>query len=247
MTDTRPPAMFVADARGLDFLNSFAIPGDAAVEWLGSGAALLDWLEAAGWADRPALDELRATATPSALDAVAAQARALREWLRGFVQRHGGRPLTRAAMAELVPLNQLLARDEEFTQIVARAEDGGDEGGTALTLVSRRRWRSPDALLLPIAKAIAELAARADFTDVKKCESPTCVLHFLDTTRGRRRRWCSMAACGNRAKQAAHRERVATRWKPLPDDAPSGAGRGCHPAPPLTRDADTTPPSPAAG
>ena len=211
MTDTRPPAMFVADARGLDFLNSFAIPGDAAVEWLGSGTDLLDWLQAAELVDRRALDELRATATPSELDAVAAQARALREWLRGFVQRHGGRPLTRAAMAELEPLNQLLARDEEFTQIVPRAKDDGDEGDTALTLVSRRRWRSPDALLFPIAKAIAELAARADFTDVRKCESPTCVLHFLDTTRGRRRRWCSMAACGNRAKQAAHRERVATR------------------------------------
>lgn len=211
MTDTRPPAMFVADARGLDFLNSFAIPGDAEVEWLGSGADLLDWLEAAGLVDRPALDSLRAAAAPSELDAVAAQARALREWLRGFVQRHGGRPLTRAAMAELEPLNQLLARDEEFTQIVPRAQDDGDEGGTAFALVSRRRWRSPDALLFPIAKAIAELATRADFTDVRKCEGPTCVLHFLDTTRGRRRRWCSMAACGNRAKQAAHRERAATR------------------------------------
>ena len=209
MTDTRPPAMFVADARGLDFLNSFAIPGDAEVEWLGSGVDLLDWLAAAGLVDRPALDELRATATPAALDAVAAQARALREWLRGFVLRHGGRPLTRAAMAELAPLNQLLARDEEFTQIVPHAN--GDEGDTAFTLVSRRRWRSPDALLFPIAKAIAELAANTDFTDVRKCESPTCVLHFLDTTRGRRRRWCSMAACGNRAKQAAHRERIATR------------------------------------
>jgi predicted RNA-binding Zn ribbon-like protein len=37
------------------------------------------------------------------------------------------------------------------------------------------------------------------------------MLHFLDTTRGRRRRWCNMAVCGNRAKQAAHRDRVASR------------------------------------
>jgi predicted RNA-binding Zn ribbon-like protein len=32
-------------------------------------------------------------------------------------------------------------------------------------------------------------------------------LLFVDTTKGRMRRWCSMAVCGNRAKQAAHRKR----------------------------------------
>lgn len=31
---------------------------------------------------------------------------------------------------------------------------------------------------------------------------------FLDTTSKHVCRWCSMAVCGNRAKQAAHRERV---------------------------------------
>ena len=211
MTDSRPPAMFLADARGLDFLNSFAIPVDAEVEWLGSGDDLLAWLEAAELIEREAIDEVRGAAKSKELDAVAAQARALREWFRGFVQRHRGKPLTRAAATELEPLNQLLARDEEFSQVVPRAKNDRREGDTVLTLVSRRRWRSPEALLLPIAGAIAELVTSADFTDVKKCESATCVLHFLDTTRGRRRRWCSMAVCGNRAKQAAHRDRIATR------------------------------------
>jgi predicted RNA-binding Zn ribbon-like protein len=31
---------------------------------------------------------------------------------------------------------------------------------------------------------------------------------FVDRTRRRARRWCSMAICGNRAKQAAHRSRL---------------------------------------
>jgi predicted RNA-binding Zn ribbon-like protein len=31
---------------------------------------------------------------------------------------------------------------------------------------------------------------------------------FADHTRGRGRRWCSMAICGNRAKQAAYRSRA---------------------------------------
>ncbi len=211
MTADRPPAMFLAEAAGLDFLNTLAIPVDVEVEWLGSGEDLLAWLEAAKLLDRAALDEVRALATSEELDAVAAQARALREWLRGFVQRHRGKPLARSAEGELEPLNGLLARDRVFTQIVARTRADTRDGDSALKLVARRRWQSADDLLLPIAQAIAELVSTADFAEVKHCEGPTCVLHFLDTTRGGRRRWCSMAVCGNRAKQAAHRDRAATR------------------------------------
>ncbi|MCK9687012.1 CGNR zinc finger domain-containing protein [Scleromatobacter humisilvae] len=211
MTADRPPAMFLAEAAGLDFLNTLAIPVDVEVEWLGSGEDLLAWLEAAGLLDQAALDEVRALATAEELDAVAAQARALREWLRGFVQRHRGKPLTRSAEGELEPLNGLLARDRTFTQIVARPRAELRDGDSALEVVARRRWQSADDLLLPIAQAIAELVSRADFAEVKKCEGPTCVLHFLDTTRGGRRRWCNMAVCGNRAKQAAHRDRAAAR------------------------------------
>ena len=211
MTANRPPAMFLAEAAALDFLNTFAIPVDVEVEWLGSGEDLLAWLEAAQLLDQAALDEVRALATPEELDAVAAQARALREWLRGFVQRHRGKPLARSAEGELEPLNGLLALDRTFTQIVARAKADMRDGDAALKLVARRRWQSAADLLLPIAQAIAELVTTADFAEVKHCEGPTCVLHFLDTTRGGRRRWCSMAVCGNRAKQAAHRDRAAAR------------------------------------
>ena len=211
MTDNRPPAMFLADDRGLDFLNSLAVPVDDEVEWLASGDDLLAWLEAARLVDAPALAALRGRARARELDAVATQARALREWFRDFVQRHRGKPLTRVAAAELGPLNQLLARDDAFVQVVARPRGELEEGDGPLALASQRRWTAVDMLLLPIAQAMAELVTRADFSDVKKCESSTCMLHFLDTTRGRRRRWCSMAVCGNRAKQAAHRDRVAAR------------------------------------
>ena len=71
MTAHRPPAMFLAEAAGLDFLNTLAIPVDVEVEWLGSGEDLLAWLEAAKLLDQAALDEVRALATPEDLDAVA--------------------------------------------------------------------------------------------------------------------------------------------------------------------------------
>lgn len=207
MSNVRPQAMFLADSLALDFLNSLALPMGKEVEWLGSGADLLAWLKASDLVDTTVLDEMRSTANPSELDAVAAQARALREWFRDFVVRHRGKALTRKALAELDPLNRLLARDEQFAQIELRPKGASESPELALELVVRRRWQSPDALLLPVADAIAQLVTTADFRNVKQCEGSACVLHFLDTTRDGRRRWCSMAVCGNRAKQAAHRSR----------------------------------------
>jgi predicted RNA-binding Zn ribbon-like protein len=137
----------------------------------------------------------------------AAQARSLREWFRTFIRRHEGRSLTAKDLGELEPLNRLLERDEEFGRIVAHS----DKKAICLELRTMRRWRSPESLLLPIGEALARFVCEEDFTDVKACEGPTCTLIFLDRTRGRARRWCSMAICGNRAKQAAHRHRLRTQ------------------------------------
>jgi predicted RNA-binding Zn ribbon-like protein len=82
-----------------------------------------------------------------------------------------------------------------------------------LQLVQTRRWHSPETLLLPIAEVMAQLVCTEDFSHVKACEGPTCTLLFADRTRGHARRWCSMALCGNRAKQAAHRHRVKAARK----------------------------------
>ena len=44
MQNHRPPAMFIANSRGLDFLNSIATPVDKPVEFIGSGEDFLHWL-----------------------------------------------------------------------------------------------------------------------------------------------------------------------------------------------------------
>jgi predicted RNA-binding Zn ribbon-like protein len=216
MTDTRPAPFFVADAMGLDFLNTIAVPVDIEVDWLASGADLLAWLALAGLVPESVLKTFRKNALPGELDAVAAQARALRDWFKLFVHEHMGRPIAPTALRELGPLNQLLARDEQFGQIVVRDPHGEGERGhglapdahTALAWRSQRRWQSPESLLFPLARALADLVCSEDFSHVKACEGPACTLLFIDRTRGRARRWCSMAVCGNRAKQAAHRRRA---------------------------------------
>jgi len=198
------PAFFIADARGLDFLNSIATPADAPIEWIGDGAGLIDWLRQAGLAPSGELDEVAARATPGELDRVAGQARDLREWFRAFVKHHAGRPLGVEVLPELAPLNRLLERDEAYAQIAVRVDQLGHR---RLAFETRRRRRSPESLLIPVGEAIARVVVEEDFTQIKACEGRKCTLMFVDRTRAHARRWCSMGVCGNRAKVAAHRKR----------------------------------------
>jgi predicted RNA-binding Zn ribbon-like protein len=200
----RPPAIFVGNTPGLDFLNSIATPLDTQVDWIDDGEGLLSWLKQAQLAPADAVKYIRAHARPGELDRVADQARSLREWFRGFVRQHMGRPLAAEAFAQLEPLNQLLARDETFSRIIPQPE----RGNAPFQLQMVRRWPVPESLLLPIGEALAQLVCTEDFSNVKACEGHPCTLLFADRTRGHARRWCSMAICGNRAKQATHRHRA---------------------------------------
>ncbi|MEU1703816.1 ABATE domain-containing protein [Streptomyces sp. NPDC005706] len=76
----------------------------------------------------------------------------------------------------------------------------------------RELARAPEcaALLALVARDAVELltdpVARAA---VRACEGDNCPLVYLDTSRGRRRRWCSSEVCGNRERVARHRRRAA--------------------------------------
>ncbi|MBT9256813.1 CGNR zinc finger domain-containing protein [Phycicoccus sp. MAQZ13P-2] len=78
------------------------------------------------------------------------------------------------------------------------------------------RWRvqgiSPDDLDRPsdaFAWVAADLVTRPEVARVRACPGLGCGWVFLDTSG--RRRWCSMAWCGNRAKVRAHAERTRSR------------------------------------
>ena len=203
MSTHRPPAILISGSLGLDFLNTLATPVDTQVDWIDDGDGLLAWLEQARLVPAKDLKALKARAMPGEFDAVAAQARSLREWFRGFVKARSGRSICPDDLRELEPLNRLLVRDEQFAQTRRRTHGRGVRPGVedATTLAT------PESLLLPIGEEIARFLCSGDFEYVKACEGSTCTLLFVDRTRGRARRWCSMAICGNRAKQAAHRDR----------------------------------------
>jgi predicted RNA-binding Zn ribbon-like protein len=211
MVKQRPDPLFIGDDLALDFLNSLAAPQGEEIEWIGSGRDFAAWLKKADAVPAAVVARFLAETPVPALDVVARQARELREWFRGFVSNHAGKPLVPASLDALAPLNDLLGQDESYRRI-ARAQQGeagslADGKRGALRWQHRRRWRTPEALLLPIAAAMGDLVCLKDFTLVRKCENPTCTLWFHDISKGHARRWCSMALCGNRAKAAAHRAR----------------------------------------
>lgn len=61
--------------------------------------------------------------------------------------------------------------------------------------------------------AISILADRREVERLKLCPGSNCGWLFIDETKNRRRRWCSMETCGNRAKANRHYARSRKRIK----------------------------------
>jgi predicted RNA-binding Zn ribbon-like protein len=206
-TPARIGAPFIADALGLDLLNSTAGAGyGQAVDHLENGPALLSWLSQAGIGPGASIAERWVDGSPGELDRIAGEVRRLREWFRHFVRAHMGQPLTAAHLSELAPLNALLEAQGKYHRIVA-----ADAASAPLEIKSFTQWRSPEALLVAVAEAVARVVCEIDFSRIRACERPNCGLLFVDHSRGPGRRWCRMQVCGNRSKQASWRGRSRRR------------------------------------
>jgi predicted RNA-binding Zn ribbon-like protein len=137
---------------------------------------------------------------PEEAAAALAAAVALREALyRIFFDRSEGR---RPRSADLDAVNAALARALPHRRLVE--EDGGMAFG----------WDEAaelDAVLWRVADAAAALLTSGDASRVRVCgmhADDECSWLFLDRTKGRTRRWCSMKDCGNRAKARRHYAKV---------------------------------------
>ncbi len=63
---------------------------------------------------------------------------------------------------------------------------------------------SAAALLAPVLWSAADLLVGNQLARVRQCANPACGWLFLDNSKSGNRRWCSMSACGNRAKAHRH-------------------------------------------
>jgi predicted RNA-binding Zn ribbon-like protein len=71
-----------------------------------------------------------------------------------------------------------------------------------------------------LARDAAEMLGTEQRDRVRVCASETCSARFYDRSRGGRRRWCSMQACGNVAKARRHRARQGTDTGPGAEPVP---------------------------
>ncbi|MGJ7518356.1 CGNR zinc finger domain-containing protein [Pseudomonas baetica] len=180
-TPDLPAPLVLADHPALDLLNTQMMVEGHKRDLLQSDLQAAQWLEQIGLdpvaGDGRLLDELRA----------------LRESIESLIAaRRENRSADPAALNRF-----LLGAVPQLVWEPSRAPE-------------LDRFHQPDVLtrqLSRLAYAAAELLAEGDFNLVRKCESPECSLMFYDRTKSHKRRWCSMALCGNRHKVAEFRKR----------------------------------------
>lgn len=179
----------------VDFANTRHLHKGAVVDDLSEQGALLRWAERVGLIG-PAQALEWSHADPAFLRRLDEQARSLRDVV------HRCFDMSTDAQGEAVAaLNPWLRRGGVIQQL---------EGGDARVDL---RWvleaASAQGILTRVALDLAALLANGGLGRVKQCQSPTCILYFLDTSKNASRRWCSMSTCGNREKSTRHRKRQA--------------------------------------
>lgn len=188
---TNKANIFYRDSVGghlaLDLLNSVSIIGGQRVDVFQNDEDVLSWL-------------IENNIENSALeltykqDEILITVRNLREMIRSLISaRKAGESL------QLDGINSYLKHGASYFQL--QETDG------KLDVITHREVKSVHQLLAPIAEAAVDILTQVNFDLVRKCESADCVLWFYDRTKGHKRRWCSMAICGNRHKVSSFRMR----------------------------------------
>ena len=67
-----------------------------------------------------------------------------------------------------------------------------------------------DRILWPVVRSAADLVTSDRACLIRECAGESCSWLFLDASRNRSRKWCSMSSCGNRAKARRHYARTAS-------------------------------------
>ncbi|MEU6346843.1 ABATE domain-containing protein [Streptomyces sp. NPDC046977] len=150
------------------------------------------------------------------------------EWLRGagLVPRGTEVPADGGWPRRFLELGAVVARLVE-ARLAGRTADDGDVAAlndaalapppapravrAADGTLTRALAAKPDCagLLGAVARDALDLLTDPDAAArLRRCEGDGCTLVYLDTSRGRRRRWCSSDTCGNRERVARHRRRA---------------------------------------
>jgi len=189
----------IAGNRALDFVNTASAWSGAPVDRLGGAEGFAKWAEAAGLLDEEDLRRFRAeiqrdTEGASAFFKQAVRLRAALWRIFSAIAAH--RPVDQK---DLAVLNRLKARAARHCEIV-------EENGAFTRRCTQDAPAAERALRL-IVEAGEDLLLNGRLDRLHACGGENCEWLFLDTSKNGRRRWCSMATCGNDAKVKKYRKR----------------------------------------
>jgi predicted RNA-binding Zn ribbon-like protein len=184
----------------LDLVNTLdERPSPTPIENLATYHDLTRFAVLAGLIDRPTAARLQRLDNRSGSLTVK-RARKLREHLHDVLTAaNSGRP---ARQVDLDALSAAIQAAHAAQTLVSSPSPG----------LANRRWSPALTREIPLhacSLAIECLVVDEDRKRIRKCSASDCDVYYLDTSKGRRRQWCSMKGCGNREKQ--RRWRSATR------------------------------------
>ena len=178
---------FVAGNLALDFVNTVAYRADAGKQH----DLLLKADDVHRWATQAHLPDVAAMeAGPKVGPAAIRRLRDVRERLFAVFRA--------IANDNAVSADALVRIGNTFNECCAKRRLSSDDA--EIQWGWRASARYADYLLYPVLAAATDLLTSDARGLVRQCEDAGCGWLFLDRSNARKRRWCSMADCGNRNK-----------------------------------------------
>jgi predicted RNA-binding Zn ribbon-like protein len=196
----RPPDL-IGGALCLDFVNTVGWRGntDHPGDHLTSYDELLIWSEISGALNRAEGRSIKRAARQrkdvagGVLNTAIELREALAQLFTGTADSHG----------PLMIVNDLLAQAPARRAIAPLAAGFDWQTDKRHDLLLQPLW--------PVLWSATDLLTSERLQRVGSCRNPSCGWLFLDLSRNRSRRWCSMADCGNRAKARRHYARQISK------------------------------------
>ncbi|HZR06801.1 MAG TPA: CGNR zinc finger domain-containing protein [Candidatus Udaeobacter sp.] len=183
----------------LDFVNTLDERLSATpVERLNSYAALTSFARQARLIDRNTANRLLTQTSQTEGKRVLRETLAFRELLYSVLREYASHRAPGAS--EAAALNDRLACARLHRRFIVRPEQISATWDEPL---------APDRLVWELAVATEDLLLHNKLGRFRKCAASDCGTLFLDLSKTGRRKWCSMANCGNRNKVQRFRARIA--------------------------------------
>lgn len=190
-------AVILAPRRDLcvDFVNTLAWRGSAPEESLHSIDDVLTWLASNGGISADSAAAIRESFRNRVGDAGDVVNRVIE--MREAIYRM----LHAIASGGLIPDSELNCLNEMLAAGPPRTTLGSGPAGLGWSVESEP---TANGLLAPVIWSAADILVGPESKRLRECANSRCLWLFLDESKNGTRRWCSMQACGNRAKAHRH-------------------------------------------